>query len=485
MPPYAGFVGPSYVAPGQAADVEECINWYVEMQESEGAKSRYVLQPSPGMESFASTAFSPNRGIFTQNARTFAVIGFGFFEVNSDGTLTNWGSVDADTNPATISSSGGAGHQLFITSGGNGYIFDLDTNTLTLISGLDVTMGDYLDGYFLALDTVNHTVRISEYLDGLTWDPTQFRVRAVAGDDWEAMKVIHGEIWLFGSLTYEVWSNTGQAPFPFFPIPNVVFNQGIIAPFSMTKLGESLGWLGGNEQGLGMVFFGNQYAPERVSNHAVEADIQGFIREGTTVADGVSMTLQVNGNLFYVLTLPTAERTWAYNLSTKLWSKWAFWRTGPNAVAHFEAWRPMFHTVAFNKHLAGDRFSGVIYEMGPQFWSDADGDPIRRVRRTPITNADDRLIFYPGLEIQMNVGNGLPSGQGSNPIVMHRESTNAGKTWGNERHASSGEIGNYSARVRFHRLSASRNRVDEVVVSDPVSWSIVGATLFQPEVGDW
>jgi hypothetical protein len=484
---YPGFVGPSYTLRMKKADAEKCLNWYVELKEQGNPKSEMWLLPTPGLVAFATAVVDPVRAMFHQDGRAFSVIGATLYEVLSNGTLTSRGTVTLDSSPATICSSGGGGHQLFVTSGGDGYILDLDTNVFTTIAGLDVTMGAFLDGFFLALDTVNHTIRISEYYDGLTWDPLQFRVRAVAGDNWVSMTATHGEIWLFGSETYEVWNNTGAVPFPFAPIPNVSYNQGNVAPFSMALFGETVAWLGGNKQGQGTVLMGDQYAPKRISNHAVEFAIQQYLKDGFDIDDAVAFTYQEDGHTFYVLTFVDADATWVYDFVTGMWHERAFWQTAPPVPAHFEAWRPMYHCEAFGKHLVGDREDGVIYEMGLNFPADAGGFEIRRIRRVPYLGPENLQVTMSRLEVDMQTGIGAISGQGEDPMVMFRQSKDGGQTWGNERMKSAGPRGVSKARVYWNQLGSARGgqRVMEISVSDPVQpWCIAGAYLRPPEVAD-
>jgi hypothetical protein len=129
------------------ADCEDTINWYPEMSESQGAKAKIVLYPTPGMEEF-SAGTQAGRALFSTAAsggRTFLVEGTSFVELAETGVRTVRGTVSQDANPATITTNGDGGDQLFITSGSNGYNFDLNTNTLTAIANLagKATMGGF------------------------------------------------------------------------------------------------------------------------------------------------------------------------------------------------------------------------------------------------------------------------------------------------------------------------------------------------------
>ena len=149
-----GFIGGSYESQAVTADVERTVNWYLEPTESPGASTQAALYPTPGVTSLSAATTDPGRAHFYENGREFAVIGGTLYEIDSVGAQTSRGTVQLGTEPATISSNGDGGGELFITSGTYGYYYTLSTNTLTQIAALDgkATMGDFLDGYFLCLD---------------------------------------------------------------------------------------------------------------------------------------------------------------------------------------------------------------------------------------------------------------------------------------------------------------------------------------------
>jgi hypothetical protein len=66
---------------------------------------------------------------------------------------------------------------------------------------------------------------------------------------------------------------------------------------------------------------------------------------------------------------------------------------------------------------------------------------------------------------------------------MLRWSNDGGSTWSNEHWITIGKIGQYQNRAIWRRLGWSRDRIFEVVVSDPVKAVIVSANL-KASVGD-
>jgi hypothetical protein len=466
---YQAFVGPSYTSQSRVADAERLVNLYPERMESPGAKAQYVLYPTPGVTTFATATEAPGRGLFAHEGRCFAVTGYRLYEPSSAGVLTNRGDVQLDTNPVTWATNGDGGNQLLVTSGDHAYVLDLSSHVLTEVLATGAAFGGFLDGFFLALDAATSTLQISNLLDGLTWSPSQIAQRTAGSDRWVSMVVAHREIWLFGSLTTEVWYNAGTAPFPFAPIPGAFLQHGILAPHSVAQLGSPV-WLGQSKDGPGMVYQADGYAARRISNHALEYALSTY----ETLADAVGWTYQEQGHSFYVLTFPAAGATWVYDASTQLWHERGKWNTD---TATYDAWRPQYHAYVFGKHLVADRATGTIHEASVTMGSDVDGAAIRRVRRAPHLTQEQRQVIYKEFEIDLETGLGLATGQGSDPQVMLRVSRDGGRTFGPERQASAGRQGQYRQRVSWTRLGAARDAVFEVSVSDPTPWRIVDAYL--------
>ncbi len=475
---YPAFVGSSYLSQSPITDQESTINWFEETAESPGATAKASLYPAPGFRLFASVSPLGGRAMFAMGSgqtavsgRAFGVIGNTLFELLADGTTTNRGTVAVDGNPATLCTNGDGGFQLFLTSGNNGYCFDLLTNTLTQVLTGAAIQGGELYGYFVAFDAARNQIRISALFDGTTWDPTQFLARSIGSDPWTAMLVTpYGNIFLPGSQTGEFLYNAATFPFPFAPDPSGLIEEGIAATFSLQQAGKSAVWLSTNRNGGYQVQRAAGYTPQRISTHAVEDAIAGYSR----VDDAIGETYEDRGHAFYLLTFPTAGVTHVYDFITSKWHTRGHWIAEQN---RYDALRPTFHCFAFNKHLMADRTTGHIYQMDAAFGFDLDGRPMRRVRRAPAVVNQRQRIFFPRFEVLLQAGMGLASGQGSLPIAMVRISNDGGRTWGNERSASAGAIGQYGTRLRFLNTGSGRLRVFELSVSDPVPWRLTDAFL--------
>lgn len=468
MPSYPGFLGPAYRSQSYMADDEILRNWFLEKNESPMAPNPWVMLPTPGFQPFWSVSQAPikNNGIFYQNGRAFFVAGFALYEGFDDGTTTLRGTVDNDGEPVTINANGDAGNQLWITSGGTGYIFDLTTNGLSAEGnpGTTVSMGGFLAARFIYLDAMSGAFYASAQYDGTTWDPTMV-AQSQSGDPWRSLIVTpDGLIRLIGESSGECWAEQGTFPFPFSQIQEASIPYGIVSPFAWA-VDTTISWLAQNKTGRGIVVRAPGYAPERISTHAIETAIHGY----TDLSGTTAFSYQEHGHSFVSFTFPDADATWTYDLTSSLWHQRDFWdvTTGTS-----KAYRISCAVEAFGKTLVGDRLTGDVYEMSSAFQSDVDGSVIRRVRQPPRFSLEQKRLTIPSLELVMDKGQGIATGQGSSPQMMLQVSRDGGKTFGNERMSSPGAGGNYEARVRWTNLGQARNFVPRFVATDPVPMPI-------------
>lgn len=472
------FVGPSYRSQAITADAERTMNWYPEILESPGAKARTALYPTPGLNALVTLTDFPVRGLFDENSYVvpttpaefvWAVSGSTLYAVSSAGATITIGLVTNSSAPAQYASSGATGMQLMVLSGGTASIVSLSGGGIAGTVSLSAQTCGYLSNRFLALDRASGTLKMSNVLDGLTWSAGNFVKRSAAGDPWQAMIIIHGEILLIGAKTGEFWYDAGLSPQPFQQIPGSLFQAGIAAIYSLADCANGAMWLGANTQGQAIIWRAEQgYVPQRVSNHAVERAIQSY----GTISDAIGYAYQEQGHTFYVLNFPTAGACWVWDKTTGVWHERGFWNSN---TMSYESPRVQTSVFAFGKHYVGDRVTGAIYESSVDFTSDAGGFPIRRQRISPVLSDENKRLFHSQINVDIQPGLGTATGQGRNPQAMLQWSNDGGQTWGNEHWVNAGPEGQYSQRLIWRRLGQARNRVYSLVASDPIPWRVVNA----------
>ncbi len=370
-----GLPGPANIQQSIIFDGEETINWFPVLLDAGTPKSsKIALYPTPGYEVFVELGGAPVRALFAQDGRCFAVSGGGFYEIFSTQTSILRGTVAVDANPATISSNGAAGNQLFIVSGGLGYIYNKNSDAFAQITAVGfpvpVLIGEYLDSYFLGLkgDVNGSTLQFnfSELLDGQLWPALNFAMVSQSSDDLVALAVNHREIWLFGSKTTAVWTNTGDVTV-FAPLSAAYLQKGCAATWTVQRIDNSIMWVGYNEHGAREVYRAQGYTPTKVSTQAVD----DYLTDLPLISDAIAWVYQDRGHTFYNLYCPQSRHNWVYDVATNLWHKRAIWDQTQRR------WYPDIgrcHTYEFNTHLVGDRQSGTIYSMAMPFRDSTSGN---------------------------------------------------------------------------------------------------------------
>lgn len=408
-----GFVGPSYRSQSVLADCQVCMNWYLESIESGAGRGASALYPTPGLSMplyvFGAAGM---RGETTVQGRTFSVQGTTLWEQlapNANPNKINRGAVISDGKAVSFA---GGGYQLLIRSAGNAYVYDLQKNTLNPVDpsgggNVPIAKVGYADGFFFALvanPTTPWQINSSNLNDATTWQPTNFTIVSVFADNPNSIFFAARLMWVFGPKAIQPYGNTGDFPFPFDVIPGTYIENGLAAPESVAKLDNSIFWLGSDERGSGMVWRANGFTPQRVSNHAIEYAFQSY----PTIADAVAYAYQDQGHSFYVISFPTADKTWVYDAATQQWHERGFWNSQAGV---FNRHRAAYHTFNFGMHLVGDYATGAVYQMAINIVSDF-GNPIRRVRRAPHISKEQKRMLHSRLQVDAEVGIG-PNLQGN------------------------------------------------------------------------
>jgi hypothetical protein len=363
-----GFVGPSNVAFSRAADGEDAINVFYCVRDAGTPKVFEWYESVPGYAPFCGLSAGPIRAIYAQDFgggnRCFAVAGDVYGEILATHTFVPIGVLALDGNPATITPNGTNGYQNFVTSGGLGYIHDLNANTFTQIvaSGFpsEVVTGAFCGGFFLALQANNNVWAFSAPEDGTDWPGLNFIRISSASDDIRMIYVNQFEVWSLGQYTTQVWVLDSSSSV-FGPIGGTYIDEGIIAPWSAVLADRSIFWIGGDTRGAGVVYRNQGYNPIAVSTRAIEQYFQQSARLDQTIG----WTYQENGHLFVVFNVPDLDKTPVYDVTTQQWHMRALWSD------RLLQWTPdvgRCHAYCFGKHLVGDRKTNTVYEMSQDIY---------------------------------------------------------------------------------------------------------------------
>ena len=517
-------LGASYVARSINAADNRMVNMFPEAT-TDGGKTAGFLNRTPGLEFLQTVGTGPIRALWahqTNGSDFYVVSGTEVYKLTSlTGTPVKLGNVSG-TGPVSIADNG---TQIFFACNGPSYIYNETTHVFAQITDPDfpgaVTVG-YLDGYFVFNEPSSQRVWVTSLLDGLSVDPLDFASAEGSPDGLVAVIVDHREAWLFGSDSVEVWYDAGNVDFPLARIQGAFNEIGCVAAYSVAKLDNGLFWLGTDARGQGIVYRANGYTGVRVSTHAIEYAIAQY----GNISDALAYTYQQEGHAFYVLTFPSANATWVYDVSTQAWHEragfdnGAFMRHRSNCQCNFEG-----------NILVGDFQNGNVYKFNLDVYADNGGVQkwLRSWRALPTGTNNLKRTSQHSLQLDAETGVGLnlypaydsenitteaglnlvaqyvqtylatqsgdiltteagdgfeplgqydlpdidingyelvtvayPAAPGYSPEAMLRWSDDGGHTWSNEHWAQMGNIGQYGYRTIWRRLGMTLKLRDRV-----------------------
>jgi len=501
-------LGASYVARSVNAADNRMVNLFPEVT-PDGGKESGFLNRAPGLNFLQSVGTGPIRALWahqTNGSDFYVVSGNEVYKLTSTtGTPVKLGNVSG-TGKVSIADNG---TQLFFACNPDGYIYNEVTNVFSKITDPDFTGAGtvaYLDGYFVFNEPQSQKIWVSQLLDGTSVDPLDFASAEGSPDGVMGIAVDHRELWVFGTDSVEVWYNAGTPDFPLTRIQGAFNEIGCVATNSIAKLDNSLFWLGADARGQGIVYRANGYSGMRISTHAIEYAIAQY----GNISDAIAYTYQQEGHGFYVLTFPSANTTWVFDIATNAWHERAGFNNG-----EFMRHRSNCQCNFGGNTIVGDFENGNIYTLDLNVYAD-NGLPqkwLRSWRALPTGQNNLKRTTQHSLQLDCESGVGLnglefteiinlqtevdetlitESGesliadqyayatQGVNPQIMLRWSDDGGHTWSNEHWASMGLIGQYYKRVFWRRLGMTlklRDRVYEISGTDPVKIEIMGAEL--------
>jgi hypothetical protein len=467
-------IAPAYVSRASFNNNSELVNWYIEMDP--GGMYPTILVPSPGTTEFAAVgAYNRIRGLINYNGTCYGVADNKFFTIDSAGTVTIKGTLTSTASRIKMAS---ITDQIMIVDGFSGYIFKISTDTLTEIADVDFPDGatsvTSMNGRFIVNVPNSERFQYSDLRDGTAWQAINYYSAESLQDEVVAVHYAGQVLLVLGEFTTEIWgADTSGTTNVLLNMPGTYIDYGCIAPNTVCQLENSVFWLTQNRYGQGEILQTIDFDTRIISTPRIVKEINSY----TTISDAFAYVFQERGHKFYRLTFPTAGVTWDYDLTTEYWNKAA-------SYYNLEDTRHISncYTFCYGKHLVGSYTDGTVYEMSSAYHDD-NGERIRRLWQYPLfPNTENRRTTVYNLEILMERGTALTTGQGSDPRIMFQFSRDGGHTWMNERWRSPNKVGEYYKRAFWANAGSGFMPYGRVTATDPIEWIIVGATAsIQPE----
>lgn len=475
-------VGPAYKQNSLALNAQDCINLFLSADienPAEPQKTKLALQGTPGTDSIHTFTESPCRGMISDDSFIYAVYGNKLYEFTVSSALvvaaTARGTLNTSTGDTQMAQSSS---HVMIVDGTNGYTYNKSTNAFAAISDVDYNdtaeIVQYVGGYFFVVDAGTDTMYSSNLRDPTAWEATDFQQAERFGDKIVALATTRGELWALGTEAIEVYTNEGTTSgFPFERVEGVDLKIGCGDTNSVLNIDDNLYWL----DNRGYIVRARGYEVEVISTPPINDTISNY-----TAKTCYAYSFVASGYQFYCLSFTdaSADTTWCYNIQTNSWNElksgFTYNPDGGPSITNYQRRHVIQYATNYNfLQIGGSWNDGELYHIS-QDYKDDNGTVILRQRTSAHFFNDFKEITIGTLELQMETGSGLTTGQGSDPQVMMQYSKDRGRTWSAELWRTPGAIGKYSTRIRWNKLGTARSWTFRFRVSDPIKVTFLEAS---------
>lgn len=441
---------------------QRLVNGYAEIEPPD-AKTSVTILGTPGVDTWADVGTGPIRAAAEIAGTLYVVSGEQFYEVDENGSPTLRSGANAIDGNAVVGIANND-LEIVITDGTKGWSYVDSTNTFAEITDADFTdtarTVDYIDGYFLFDKPNSNEFFLSDLLDGTAYSALDYANAESSSDLIRAVKNDDGLAAIFGEKTIEYWQHTGALSFPFQLIKPTV-RRGLAASQAIASEGNALYFLG-NDKAFYQISKG---ALRRLSDPGLTNAWEGYSR----VDDAFCFPWSHDGHKFIVITFPSGNATFVYDILTNLWHERVTHDSGGNEVR----WRANCAIDCYDMTLIGDSLSGKIGRIEHDTYTEFDGTT-RMVMISPPLHGDGNRVAMPFFQLDMETGVG--NAYASDPEVIFDWSDDGGATWVTPQEtASLGAVGARTTRLQWDRLGSFYERSLRIQITDPVKRVVLGA----------
>lgn len=354
-----GIVGGNTFGRYKKISSEETINMIVSddaIVNFPGHKLAKVLEGSVGRGNYTSTRYN----------HMIVVVDDNVYAISSDLSSIFVGSLDTFSGDVYISEN--LGGQIALCDGQNIYIFNYENGTFQKII-VDFLPGyiTFQDTYFIAADKKTNQFRLSVNNDGTQWPASGSNVGELQtkATNCIATAILQRQLFVFGSTVTEPWYDVGYTLFPYQRTNYYSIDYGTISPPTIAADFGLLVWLGSNEK-TGISIMASQGGiPQRISNDGLDF----IFSKMKNPQDSFGFLFRESGHIFYVITFPSENLSYAYDFNTKM-----FFTLVDHDMNYYPARRVTFFN---NKYYFVSLKDGNLYEISSSIYTMNDNEAPR------------------------------------------------------------------------------------------------------------
>jgi len=454
--------GPSYQSRSRPLSSQQTKNFYHQLVEE--GKDQYVLHSFPGLKTVGSVE-GIDRGMRNFAEVGFRIAGTSLYSFDKSGNHTLIGEVPG-TNRMIIDDDG---KNLIMTGIDGQFIYN--GSTIEVITDLNIvgsTSNGFINSQIIYGNPVTDLFVLAEPLDPSTANGLNAARPESKPDVLVRPYPFKQNVYMFGKRTVEPYWNSGIGNPPLDRLDGQIFEIGLDAIHSVANTDQFMYWLG-DDLAIYQAVGGQR---QRISATAISHAIESYSRTD----DAIGFTYTFEGLNFYQITFPSANKTWV--LSESLGQNGWFEISSGVDDGVYQATSLIN---VYGKNYLADANNGNLYELDIDTFTNND-ELIQRRRITSSVNgkllgAIGNRVQWSRLELIMEQGTGLISGQGENPRIQLEISFDGGRSWKPRGWGRIGRLGEYTLRVEFYGLDSHNDFIFRVTTTDPVDYEIYTAAI--------
>lgn len=181
------------------------------------------------------------------------------------------------------------------------------------------------------------------------------------GDDVTALITLRGELYVAGEEGIETWQTDDSLTLA--AVPSAFIEAGLAAPYSMQQIDNSLYALVRLQGELSVAKFeGRNVTP-------VSQSISRILNDFSTTDDAIAFHVFSGGLSFYVITFPTENQTWAYDVKSNYWAKWGHWDSNAGDYDDYIG-RYAAYASKWNTYLVQSQSDSRVYAFSREYLQD-------------------------------------------------------------------------------------------------------------------
>lgn len=453
-------VGGTHESRTRSVSVQNTTNMYLQLNEYSDKQAS--LQSWYGQQLVAKVNENNERGVHVMDEIVYRVVDEILYKVDKTGNHENKGRVTG--NDRVIMADDGD-NLIIVSDKVYRYIATEDKFTLVVNVNLtDVLSVTVINGQFIYttkdLSFISQP-NLPENLSGLDAIGAESSPDKLVRD-----YAFNQTIYRFGVRTTEPWYNSGVGQPPIDRLEGQQFSVGCKAIHSIAHTDKALYWLG-DDNAIYRVS-GNQY--DRISDDC----LSNTIEQMDSVIDALGYTVTLQGQDFYIITFPSANKTFLINekLGNQGWSQLT---SGTNN----DVYSATDSAQAYGKTYVASGGKWLTLERDEYT---QDTDTLLRKRTTGEftckdfgLNNDSMVMSRLTLDIEQGVG--LITGQGEVPRMMIEVSIDGGRSFPHVSWMELGRLGEYTLRTEVDFMIRGQSFIFRLNISDPVPLTIKGAYL--------